>query len=206
MRKRFGIFVLGLVMGAAGMFLLDSYWTGRWPFGGRAVDIGFPDRPGKWAECIYEKDLPNFHKVSDELYRGAQPGAEGMARLEELGIKTVVNLRKFHSDRDELEGTDLGYERITMTALTPDEGEVVDFLKVVTDKKKTPVFVHCRHGSDRTGLMCAVYRVFVQGWTKEEAIREMRDGGYGFHSAFQNLLRFLEDLDVESVRERIGRD
>ena len=47
----------------------------------------------KWAERIELPGVPNFHKVSNDLYRGAQPTAEGMKRLEKLGIKTVVNLR-----------------------------------------------------------------------------------------------------------------
>jgi hypothetical protein len=59
-------------------------------------------RPGKWAVPMTLAGVPNLHKVSDKLYRSAQPTAEGMTNLVALGIKTVVNLRDNHSDSDEI--------------------------------------------------------------------------------------------------------
>jgi len=54
----------------------------------------------KWAERIELPGLLNLHKVSDDLYRGAQPTAEGMKQLEKLGVKKVLNLRCLRSDRN----------------------------------------------------------------------------------------------------------
>ena len=71
--------------------------------------------------------------MSDTLYRSAQPTKEGMAAIEKLGVKTVLNLRSFHSDRDELEGTALGYEHLTMKAYHPEEKEAVAFLKLMVE-------------------------------------------------------------------------
>ena len=59
-------------------------------------------RPEKWAVPMTCAGVPNLHKVSDELYRSAQPTAEGMTNLVALGVKTVVNLRDNHSDSDEI--------------------------------------------------------------------------------------------------------
>jgi len=39
------------------------------------------------------KELPNFHQVSDKLYRGAQPLNGAARKLAELGVKTIINLR-----------------------------------------------------------------------------------------------------------------
>jgi protein tyrosine/serine phosphatase len=142
--------------------------------------------------------------VSDTLYRGAQPEDEGWAELRKMGIRTVVNLRLTHSDRDETEEHGPGYERISMEAWDADYDELVEFLQVVTDPEKQPVFVHCHHGADRTGLSVAAYRMAVQGWTAEEAVREMRDGGYGFHHIWGNLPRYLEELDVDQLRRDAG--
>jgi protein tyrosine/serine phosphatase len=61
------------------------------------------------------------------------------------------------------------------------------------------VFVHCRRGADRTGVVVAVYRVCVEGWTKEDAIAEMMTGGFHFHSSWQHLVRYVRDLDTEHV-------
>lgn len=160
-------------------------------------------RPTSWATPIDATGAPNLHRVSNSLYRSAQPSAEGMRNLERLGIKTVVNLRSFHSDRNELAGTKLAYEHLWMKAWHPEEKEVVQFLQIVLDEPRTPVLVHCQHGADRTGTLCAAYRIVVQGWSKDDAIREMTEGGYGFHAIWDNLIQWVRDLDVDRIREQV---
>ena len=162
------------------------------------------NRPANWAAVLKEEGLSNFHKVSDRLYRSAQPSAAGMAKLKELGIKTVLNLRSFHSDRQKLGKLGLGYERIYMKAWHPEEKEIIRFLRLVTDESKGPILVHCQHGADRTGTMCAVYRVAVQGWTKEDALKEMTEGGYNFHGIWRNLITWFNKLDIEKIRKAAG--
>ena len=161
-------------------------------------------RPKTWAEPTKLEGVPNYHKVSDTLYRSAQPTAEGMANLKAQGVQTIVNLRSFHSNRKEIGNTGLASEHIFMKTWHPEREEVVRFLQIVTDPKRTPALVHCQHGADRTGTMCAIYRVAVQGWTKDEAIREMTQGGYGFHEIWPNLPAWIKDLDIEAVRKDAG--
>jgi protein tyrosine/serine phosphatase len=158
-------------------------------------------RLASWAVPQGEQaGLSNFFKVDKGLYRGAQPEDDGFESLKSLGIKTVINLRTYHSDRSECEEHDLGYRHITVQAWEGEDEEVVEFLRIVSDPASQPVFVHCLHGSDRTGVMCAVYRIVIQGWSKEDAIREMVEGGYGFHSVWYNLVDYVEELDVERIR------
>lgn len=161
-------------------------------------------RPAAWAEPIEMTGVPNLHKVSDALYRSAQPTAEGMRNLKELGVKTIINLRSFHSDRGEIGETGLGYEHIYMKAWHPEEKEVVRFLQLVTDPDRTPVLVHCMHGADRTGVLSAVYRVAVEGWTKDEALRELTEGGFGFHRFWKSLPEWFENLDIDAMKRRAG--
>lgn len=116
------------------------------------------ERPATWATPLALPGAPNLHRVDAALYRGAQPTAEGMQNLRKQGITTVVNLRSFSSDRDEIGSTGLAYEHIYMKAWHPERKEAVRFLQIVTDPKRTPVLVHCHHGSDRTGAMVALYR------------------------------------------------
>ncbi len=160
--------------------------------------------PVLWAQPYKIDGVPNLHKVSEDLYRSAQPTAIGMTNLKQMGIETVVNLRSFHSDRDEIGNTGLGYEHIYMKAWHPEKKEVVRFLQIVTNPKRTPALIHCLHGADRTGTMCALYRIAVQGWTKEEAIREMTEGGFNFHAVFDNLPDWIQELDVESIKKDAG--
>ena len=161
-------------------------------------------RPSNWAESLTMDGVPNLHKVSETLYRSAQPTAEGMANLKARGIKTIINLRSFNSDRKEIGNTGLGYEHIYMKAWHPEIKEAVMFLQTVTDPEHTPVLVHCQHGADRTGTMCAIYRVAVQGWTKKEALREMREGGFGFHEIWINLPKWFEKLDIDAIKKQAG--
>jgi len=169
-----------------------------------AVWAGVEPRPAKWATPLNENGLPNLHRISDQLYRGGQPTAEGMKRLYEMGIKTVVDLRTFHSDRDEIGDTPLAYEHIRMFALLPTHDDIIAALRVMTNPDRAPVFVHCLHGADRTGIVMAAYRIVVEGWTKEEAIDEMKRGGFGHHAIFGNLTTFLRELDVERIKRGLA--
>jgi protein tyrosine/serine phosphatase len=160
----------------------------------------------KWAQAIQLRGVPNLHKVSEDLYRGAQPSADGFRQLEKLGIRTVVNLRFVISDRDKIKGTGLDYEHINTTTLSTETRDVIRFLKIVTDKDRIPVFVHCHRGAERTGVMCAAYRVVVQGWTKEEAIAEMTEGGFASRTIKKNLLDYIRRINVMEMKRRSGLD
>ena len=202
-RLRYLAILPAILIVLAGVYLLGEYGL---PFGSQ---LGNNQRQAetipaqnKWAERIELPGLPNLHKVSDNLYRGAQPTAEGMKQLEKLGVKTVVNLRFLHSDRDEIKDTGLAYEHINMTTLNTEDKDVIRFLRIVNDSSRTPVFVHCEYGADRTGTMCAIYRIAVQGWSKDKAIEEMTEGGFGFHSIWQNLTNNIRNMDIEEIKNR----
>jgi protein tyrosine phosphatase (PTP) superfamily phosphohydrolase (DUF442 family) len=159
-----------------------------------------------WAVPLSLSGLPNLCKVSDCLYRGAQPEAEGYPQLKKLGIRTVISLRSLHGEAEQVTKVGMQYRSIPMEPIHPEDEDIVAFLKIVSDKKLTPVFVHCQHGSDRTGMLVAAYRIFIDGWTKEQAIEEMSEGETGFHAGFQNLLGYLRRLDVAKIRQQAALD
>jgi protein tyrosine phosphatase (PTP) superfamily phosphohydrolase (DUF442 family) len=151
-------------------------------------------------------DVPgasNLAQISPGLFRSAQPTREGFERLAKMGVRTVVNLRAFHSDRELLTGLGMGYVHIPFEPWSPKQEHVVRFLQVVGDPRNRPVLVHCQHGADRTGTMVALYRVHEQGWRMNEAMQELPR--FGFHSIWGNLRTFLERTDVEAVRAQVGR-
>ncbi|MDD5139666.1 MAG: tyrosine-protein phosphatase [Verrucomicrobiales bacterium] len=162
------------------------------------------NRPASWAQPLVLPGVTNFYRVTTNMYRGAQPTAEGMAQLKAMGIKTVINLRSFHSDKDEVAGTGLKSIRFEVKPWHAEEEDVVGFLKAVTDTNNLPVFVHCQRGADRTGMMCAMYRIVVCGWAKPEAVEEMRQGGYHFSPAWKNLVAFIEKADIAEIKQRAG--
>lgn len=51
-----------------------------------------------------------------------------------------------------------------------------------------------------------LFRVAVEDWSPEEAIREMTTGGYGFHKVWQNLPAWISELEMDSVKRDAGID
>ena len=202
------IFLVGLLVGFVLGYLTYSYRQETGIFSANTVrDLQAQGQAAyPWAQPLELAGLPNLHKVSKDLYRGAQPTAEGMKNLEQLGVRTIVSLRSFSSDQDLIQNTDLDYEHITMKAWHPEIKEVLRFLQIVTDKDRTPIFVHCQHGADRTGTMCAVYRILIEGWSKEQALEEMTKGGFGFHKTWTKLTKFIQNLNVEELKQQLNLD
>lgn len=159
---------------------------------------------GADVEKLNHAGLPNLHRISPNLYRCAQPTAEGFAAAEKLGIKTVVNLRAFHNDKSLVVSTNLKLERIPFKTWRAQTDDMVRFLKIVANTNNGPFLIHCQHGADRTGTMVAIYRMAVQGWSKDAAIKEMTTGGFGYHSIWKNLPSYLRKLDVSAVRRTAG--
>lgn len=172
-----------------------------------ADDDGEPaPRPAQWAQQLTDAEgLPNSWRVADGFLRGAQPEPEGFAQLRQLGVKTVLNLRTFHSDRKLCAAAGLDYVKVSVQAWETERAEILDVLEVLTDSSQQPVFLHCQHGADRTGVMTALYRMVVQGWPREDAIAEMTTGGFGFHSIWTNLVSSLEEMDIQKLRVELGR-
>lgn len=158
----------------------------------------------KWAVRLNRPGLSNFYQVTTNLYRGAQPGSRGMAELKSMGIKVVLNLRGLHSDKQELLGVGLKQDRLPMEPWHVSDKDVIAFLKLVTNTNNLPMFVHCQRGADRTGLMCAMYRVVICGWTKDEAIAEMKEGGFHFNPLWWNIVHYIRKADVEKLKREAG--
>ena len=157
-----------------------------------------------WAKPVKVEGVPGLFRVTPDLYRSGQPTLEGLRNLKAMGIKTVINTRDFHSNRDEVLAVGLQYERIHMKAWLPLEGDAVRFLKIVTDPKRTPVLVHCWLSSDRSGTLIAIYRIAVQGWSREDAVKEMTEGDFGFHKEFINLTMWVKMVNIERIKKKAG--
>jgi protein tyrosine/serine phosphatase len=162
-----------------------------------------------WARpcdtCI--AGVANFGKVSNALWRGAQPTLEGYRSLELAGVRTVISLRGDHDDYEDF--ASLGgaqvvfrYIRIPMDSWQPDKAQVVLLMKVLErvlkDPESQPVFVHCAAGKDRTGYALAAYRMVFEGWSPNDALEEMFD--YRFNPRLIRIPPFLQTLDVENVK------
>ncbi|MEJ2528204.1 MAG: tyrosine-protein phosphatase, partial [Sulfurovaceae bacterium] len=129
-------------------------------------------RPTDWAQPIIGSSLDNFYKVSEGVYRSEQPDSEDFDDIISVGIGEVLNLREYHSDDDEVKMHEVKLHRIEVDTGEMSEAQLREALKIIINRK-SPILIHCWHGSDRTGAVIASYRVIVEGWSKEKAIDEL---------------------------------
>lgn len=159
-----------------------------------------------WAKPMTLAGMPNLNQVAPNLYRSAQPTAEGFKSAKsQLHLHTVLNLRESSGDNVLLAGTQIVNLSVPMNAMNITNAEIVAALKIITaEKAKGPILVHCLHGSDRTGVVIAMYRILYQGWSKEQAIDEMRNGGFNFHSIFFNIPTFIQNADIPALKQALA--
>ncbi|MEO8001194.1 MAG: dual specificity protein phosphatase family protein [Arenimonas sp.] len=160
-------------------------------------------RPTQWAVPLEVKGLPNLHRVDINLYRSAQPEDGSGEAIKSLGIKTVLNLREHDKDIVLRKTSGIGFKQYPLHTWDIDDRDIVAVLKIITNPTNQPILVHCAHGADRTGLMMASYRMIVQGWSKEDARKEMKQGGYEFHAIWKNIDRRIDKMDIAKMRSEI---
>jgi tyrosine-protein phosphatase SIW14 len=130
-------------------------------------------------------ELPNFHQVNPQLYRGGQPNDGGLRKLKDLGVKTIVNLRgedaHTRAESEEAHSLGLRYYSISLPGFSkPKDEEVGRVLDLIKDPENQPIFIHCHHGRDRTGTIVACYRISHDRWTAEQAKEEAQRYGLGW--------------------------
>jgi protein tyrosine phosphatase (PTP) superfamily phosphohydrolase (DUF442 family) len=160
-------------------------------------------RPAEWAVPVTVEGVPNLYRLTRNLYRSAQPTLQGFNHLRQMGIRIVINLRGGEDDARAAPEMGFRLESVPLSAARIRHDSNVQILRVLGRAEEGPILVHCQHGSDRTGMICALYRMVYQGWDRGKAIEEMRKGGYGFHAIWGGLVDYLERVDVEALRKEV---
>ena len=151
-----------------------------------------------WAAAV-DKAF-NLHQMTPTLYRSALPNSEKLPLLLELQVQTVVNFTK-EDDAAWLGNSSVKQVSIPLHAKKVVDADVLHVLRTLQGAEANgPVLMHCKHGRNRTGLMAAMYRTVVQGWSKEDAINEMQQGGYGSLEEVAAATRYVKNADVTKLR------
>jgi len=166
-----------------------------------ADDSALP-RPEEWAQSVEAQY--NLFKMSPTLYRSALPDRGAVPLLEKLKVGTVITFLP-ESDSSWLSTPGIAQIQLPYRTNHVDDADVLNALRTIQiAEAKGPVLMHCKHGSDRTGLMAAVYRVVVQGWSKEDALSEMTQGGFGDSTHFKDGIRYMMQADVDKLRTALA--
>lgn len=168
----------------------------------RPAPSSIPFEGARLSERVFGlPGLKNVGRVAPGIYRGAMPEPEGYATLRRMGIRTVVNLRTTETERKQVEAAGMRSVEIPMEMLgNGDRDKVERVLDVMSDRARQPVFVHCKLGEDRTGIVVAAYRMKMEGWPLELAEAEMET--FGFNGVWVNLRRFLHRYAAELERRK----
>ncbi|RLU09863.1 protein tyrosine phosphatase [Pseudomonas prosekii] len=159
-------------------------------------------RPAQWAQSVDRQY--NLFRMTPNLYRSALPDSGVVPLLATLKVKTVVN---FLPEADSRWLAVPGINQIQMPYRTNhvDDAQIIAALRTLqTAEADGPVLMHCKHGSDRTGLIAAMYRVVLQGWSKEDALNEMTTGGFGDSSHFKDSVRYMMQADTDRLRTALA--
>ncbi len=178
--------------------LVCSFFLPR-PLSAQAHPQSFPPSVmhSAYGDKLRVPGIPNTGRINDHLYRGAQPRSQGLAELKKLGITTVVDLRGEDPDtiaweRRQADSLGLRFVHIPVSGWSPPTDEqVVQFLSLFHNDPKEKIFVHCRFGDDRTGVFVATYRMALEKWPAEQALKEMYFFGFnGFwHPSMKTFIR-----------------
>jgi uncharacterized protein (TIGR01244 family) len=130
------------------------------------------------------RGIKNFYQVDTSVYRGAQPTEEGIKYLAGIGVKTVIDLRaadqRSEGEEAMVAAAGMKYVNIPMSGLTPPTDVQITRVLGILESSGGPVFVHCKRGADRTGVVIASYRIDRDGWDNAHALSEAKARGMAF--------------------------
>ncbi len=169
-------------------------------FGPLALAAG--ETPADWAKPV-DKSF-NLYQMSPTLYRSALPDSADLPVLQRLQVKTVVS---FIKDDDRAWIGQQGIETVSFPthADRVDDADVLKVLRILQKAEQDgPVLMHCKHGSDRTGLFSAMYRTVIQGWSKEDALKEMTEAGFGSADDMDDAIAYVRKADIGKLQQALA--
>jgi undecaprenyl-diphosphatase len=124
----------------------------------------------------------NIHTVeAGQMYRSAQLSPKTLEKfIQEQGLRSILNLRGerqtsrwFQQETAVAQAHGIGYYSFKLSASALVAPETLERILDCIDRAAKPMLVHCQGGSDRTGLVVAVWLFAKQRRTPEEAGRHL---------------------------------
>jgi protein tyrosine/serine phosphatase len=137
--------------------------------------------------------LPNFHQVNEHVFRSGQPANGSWQGLANLGVTTVIDLRRpdEHStvaEEQAVTAAGMKYVNVPMKGVVaPPPDQMAKILALLDSPEK--VLIHCHRGADRTGAVIACYRIEHDRWQPQQALNEAK--AFGMRWTQVGLKRFV---------------
>ena len=163
------------------------------------------DRPQHWGKSLSQAH--NFHQISKHVFRSEQPDASLIPVLNQHQITTVINLRSRNPDKDVFKQRPFNLVHIPINTWAINRDDLLQIMQAIqqAEQRQEKVLIHCYHGSDRTGASIAMYRIIFENWSTEDALNEMKHGGYGFHPIWRNIEKQFSPENIQWIRENLKR-
>lgn len=170
----------------------------------KSPSIPLDARPLHWGKQINEDH--NFYQISSKVYRSEQPAASLIPDLMQNNIDVVINLRTRDKDAEALKNQNLELIHIPINTWAMNRNDLLSVMKTLQNAQANnqKVLIHCYHGSDRTGASIAMYRIIFENWTTEDALKEMKHGGYGFHPIWINIEKIFSPENIKWIRQQLS--
>ena len=161
-------------------------------------------RPQNWGTLI--SNTHNFYQISSDVFRSEQPSIDLIPSLEAHQINTIINLRARNEDAKVLKDQPFNLVHIPINTWAINRKDLLEAMRVIQTAKQQnqKILVHCYHGSDRTGATIAMYRIIFEHWAIEDAVKEMKQGGYGYHIIWKNIDHLFTPENVEWIQQQLS--
>ena len=161
-------------------------------------------RPTHWAKELNRAE--NFYQISADVFRSEQPDVNLVPQLKQNRIDVVINLRSRDLDSTQLKDQNLKLIHIPINTWSINREDLLQVMFEIQQAKafEQKILIHCYHGSDRTGASIAMYRIIFEGWSTQDALDEMKYGGYGFHPIWINIEKIFTPENIKWIREQLS--
>lgn len=151
---------------------------------------------------------PNTHKVTEDIWRSSQPAPHQIRGYAKHGIKTIINLRGqrecggYRLEEKTCQKYGLDLVNLTFSSRHPPTRERIYEIKHMFETIQYPALMHCKSGADRAGLASALYLLFRENKTVEDAMKQLSLKYGHIKQAETGILDYLFESYLEARKQQ----
>jgi len=142
-----------------------------------ALGISVAAAPAQVKKSTVE-GVTNFAQVETTVACAGAVKSGSLAGIKKMGFASVINLRLANESGADIEGeaaeakaVGINFVHLPFNGSMPDPAVADQFLKIVTDPRNQPAFIHCASGN-RAAALWLIKRVLIDKWDNDRAAEE----------------------------------